>query len=386
MATPNSNYSGAEKFADSSAHLKAALSRYWALNLSCPVLDGILPEDHWLHWSVLICCIRYLSGNSIRRFISNKDPNMWLGRCADFLTRWLKDVPRLYGNWALTLSVHLTSHVCRNVRLFGPLWAVNCFAFETYNSVIKRNIHSCKGGQHNEFASTYVTMLTLREVIDRYVRAESIAARLLVRLGYPPLSMDNAAEKSTWKATADVDTYLVDVQDDIVIDGEDGPIALATSGMLYRCGMFLYSRAHKSFGVVQRFSSCVMVQRPDPANPASTVEYPAFIDLFIMNKESKDAFAQITPLADRYTSLPLSRFPLARLAPVDHARHGQPILVPLSDILRNLFFLHVPNRKFQDGHEYGYVQEYVHAKTIDPSLPLYRYYGKYSQVVLFEVV
>lgn len=312
---------------------------------------------------------------------------MWLGRCADFLTAWLTNLPKLYGGWALTLSAHLTSHLCRTVRLLGPLWAVNCFSFESYNSVIKRTIHSHKGGQHKEFARAYVTILTLRELSDRYVRADTPAAKLLTKFGFAPLSQTNAEHKSTWVPTSEEDTWLVDKLGEFLVeptsDDSSDPDGWVEGGMLYRQGKFIYSRAHKSSGLVPRFSSCVMVQGQHEQH---AVEYPAFVDRFLVDSETGRAFAQITPLAPSYLSLSMCRLPFARLAHADPKHYLPSILVPVSCILRNLFFVHIKDRKFTDGNEYGYILEYTHTRAVDPSMSLNRYVGKYSQLVSFEIM
>ena len=50
-------------------------------------------------------------------------------------------VPELYGESACTHNVHLLSHLCKYVRLWGPLWTHSLFGCENKNGQLKRMFH-----------------------------------------------------------------------------------------------------------------------------------------------------------------------------------------------------------------------------------------------------
>jgi len=112
---------------------KASELQYWLLFYSLPILLHHLPALYWYHYSLLVCAMHILLGDSIS---SNQ---------IDAAEMMLKDfnnlMPELYGEGSCTHNCHLLSHLTKYVRLWGPLWTHSAFGYESKNGNIKYLIH-----------------------------------------------------------------------------------------------------------------------------------------------------------------------------------------------------------------------------------------------------
>ena len=50
-------------------------------------------------------------------------------------------ISELYGEAACTHNVHLLSHLCKYVRIWGPLWTHSLFGYESKNGQVKCLFH-----------------------------------------------------------------------------------------------------------------------------------------------------------------------------------------------------------------------------------------------------
>ena len=103
------------------------------LHYSLPLLLGTLPSLFWHHYSLLVCALHILLEDRIS-----------LGE-VDATEKMLEDfymlIPELYGEAACTHNVHLLSHLCKYIRLWGPLWTHSLFGYEHENGQIKHLFH-----------------------------------------------------------------------------------------------------------------------------------------------------------------------------------------------------------------------------------------------------
>jgi len=341
----------------------------------------MLPERFLTHWTALVVVIRYLSGASIARDSTNSSTAS-LSSCDDWIKQWLRQIPRLYGEWALTLGVHLLNHLARYVRLFGPIWAINCFAFESFNSRIKRTIHSRKGGQHEEFAKAFVTNLSLHEKVDQYVSAanEELCA-LFHELGFSPIDYSNARLKKTWVPVpaAPVPTFLVEKRGTIEADEwnsamfqqlNSAPSRIQISTMLFRNGTMFYSTSHLTQATAnRRFSNCSLVQFQN--GDGAIVESPAVLRRFFLVESTGRAYVEADiPTLEPWT-LPMSTIPFARLCPATFSASNRYVL-PVESLVRKQIWIHVPGKFGTGESDYAYILDYVHLRSMDPSVPLRR--------------
>ena len=121
------------------AHFKAAELKNFLLFYSLPCLVGILPEEQFLHFSLLV----FSTYKLLQDRISSRD----LIHCRQMILEFVLNVPVLYGERYSTSNVHLLLHLVDKVEDLGPLWSSSCFYFEDFNGQLRRLFH---GTQHIE--------------------------------------------------------------------------------------------------------------------------------------------------------------------------------------------------------------------------------------------
>ncbi|XP_065905471.1 uncharacterized protein [Dysidea avara] len=98
---------------------KASEFKSFLLYYSLPLLSGILPQQYWDRYVLLVVAIYNLLQHSVQ------------GRL------WKICV----GERHMTANVHLLLHLPDTVRQLGPLWAYSCFSFEGQNGILKNLVH-----------------------------------------------------------------------------------------------------------------------------------------------------------------------------------------------------------------------------------------------------
>ncbi|XP_073255018.1 uncharacterized protein [Porites lutea] len=116
---------------------KATEYRNWLLHYSVPVLKGVLPSQHFLHYTMLVTAVAFL--------VSDRITMDQLKLADELLDNFCKLMPELYGEGSQTHNFHLLRHLTFFVQLFGPLWVYSCFRFEALNGFLATMIH---GTQH----------------------------------------------------------------------------------------------------------------------------------------------------------------------------------------------------------------------------------------------
>jgi hypothetical protein len=93
-----------------------------------------LPEKYLNHLSLLSEAIYLLLGDCITE--------EELCRADILLKEFYKKSPVLYPGGSCGLNVHNAgAHLVHFVRLWGPLWAWSCFAFEDANAMVLQSVH-----------------------------------------------------------------------------------------------------------------------------------------------------------------------------------------------------------------------------------------------------
>lgn len=114
-------------------HLKASELRSLLLFYSVPCLFGLLPDDYFQHYILLVEAIFLLLQTSISR----SD----LGKCSKLLKHFCLRIEELYGSRYQTSNVHGLLHIVDKVRDLGPLWTHSCFCFEDFNGELRHMFH-----------------------------------------------------------------------------------------------------------------------------------------------------------------------------------------------------------------------------------------------------
>jgi len=115
---------------------------------SLPLLLGKLPSLYWHHYSLLVSSVHIL----LKDKISSEEVDAAESMLKDFYLL----VPELYGESACTHNVHLLSHLCKYVHLWGPLWTHSLFGYESKNGLVK---HFCM--EKLAYSSSFYLILIL---------------------------------------------------------------------------------------------------------------------------------------------------------------------------------------------------------------------------------
>lgn len=115
------------------SHFKAAELKNFLLFYSLPCLYGILPEDQYNHFSLLVYSVYIL----LQQKITPDD----ILKCNRMLLEFVLNLPVLYAERYSTSNVHLLLHLTEKVKLLGPLWCSSCFYFEDFNGQLRRLFH-----------------------------------------------------------------------------------------------------------------------------------------------------------------------------------------------------------------------------------------------------
>lgn len=121
------------------SHYKASELKNFLLCYSIPMLFGILPEDQFQHFSLLVYSVFIL----LQERITSED----LANCRRMLMEFVLNIPVLYSERYSTSNAHLLLHLVDKVQDLGPLWCSSCFYFEDFNGQLRRLFH---GTQHIE--------------------------------------------------------------------------------------------------------------------------------------------------------------------------------------------------------------------------------------------
>ena len=106
-------------------HLKASELRTFLLFYSVPCLYGILPEEYFQHYVLLVEAIYLLLQDSI-------SPND-ITKASALLRHLCIRIKELYAPRYETFNVHCLLHMTERVMDLGPLWTHSCFCFEDFN-------------------------------------------------------------------------------------------------------------------------------------------------------------------------------------------------------------------------------------------------------------
>lgn len=115
-------------------HFKATELQSWLLFYALPCLNGFLADEYMQHLSLLCEGVHLLLGDCI-----TEDD---IQRAEFLLESFYEQFADLYGEGSCGLNVHnIGAHLVFYVRLWGPLWAWSCFAFEDWNAALLQSVH-----------------------------------------------------------------------------------------------------------------------------------------------------------------------------------------------------------------------------------------------------
>lgn len=114
-------------------HLKASELRTFLLFYSIPCLYGILQEQYFQHYILLVEAIYFL----LQESISTDD----LSKSTALLKHFCIRLKELYAARYETFNVHCLLHLTEKFKDLGPLWTHSCFCFEDFNGELRSLFH-----------------------------------------------------------------------------------------------------------------------------------------------------------------------------------------------------------------------------------------------------
>lgn len=111
------------------ANLKACELRSLLLFYLPTCITGLLPKQFVDHLQLL--------SKSIYCLLKTEIELDELNSVEIDLNRFVKEYQEFYGKSAMTMNVHLISHLVQNVRNNGPLWSTSMFGFESSNGHLR---------------------------------------------------------------------------------------------------------------------------------------------------------------------------------------------------------------------------------------------------------
>lgn len=148
------------------AFWKASEFRSFLFHYSLPVLHGIMDQNYFQHYSMLVMGLYLLNKDSI----SEGDLNL----ASQLLTKFVIDFEGLYGLKFMSINFHLIHHLVDIVRKLGPAWATTCFGLEDLNGILTRAVHGTRyvDLQMCSAFSMFASIPSLiRDINDEAVRA-----------------------------------------------------------------------------------------------------------------------------------------------------------------------------------------------------------------------
>jgi hypothetical protein len=160
---------------------KASELRSWLLYYSLPLILKYLPALYFHHFSLLVCAIHILLQDSL----SDK----MICAAEQMITDFFNLLPELYGNRSCTANAHSLNHLCKFVRLWGPMWTHSAFGYESKNGHLKNMFHA-KSSVVDQLVFAADISLTLSLVQSSLEEKENeVALKFIEKMtGYAPLS------------------------------------------------------------------------------------------------------------------------------------------------------------------------------------------------------
>lgn len=119
------------------SHFKASEWRSFLFLYSLPCLYGILPDEYFQHYLLLVEAMFILLSASIS--VSE------LSRAKNLLRYFCVKIKPLYGARYESSNMHLLLHLVDKVKYIGPLWTTSLFYFEDSNGELRRHFRGTQG-------------------------------------------------------------------------------------------------------------------------------------------------------------------------------------------------------------------------------------------------
>ena len=107
---------------------KADEWKHWTLIFSLYCLKGLIPEEHYIMWTMFVGACTKVCRRSITVEEVNDAHNTFKMFCLTF--------ERLFGKYRVKPNMHMLLHLKDCILDFGPVYSFWCFGFERYNGIL----------------------------------------------------------------------------------------------------------------------------------------------------------------------------------------------------------------------------------------------------------
>ena len=221
-------------------HLKASELRTFLLFYSVPCLYGILPEEYFQHYLLLVEAIYLLLQDSI-------SPND-ITKASALLKHFCIRIKELYAPRYETFNVHCLLHMTERVMDLGPLWTHSCFCFEDFNGELRSLFHGTQSVEEQ-----IVTAVSVQQKIPELVpllESGSMSQELYEHLSRKrPLASkkEKLPGTSNCSIVGNLRNYLFTAVERAVVESLTGPVREAYQFFRLLVGeQLIHSKSYKS--------------------------------------------------------------------------------------------------------------------------------------------
>lgn len=138
-------------------HWKASELKMWFFHYSLPVLEGVLRQDYFNHYLLLVVAISMLNCERVTYSMINV--------AQEFLNKFVCEFETLYGLQFCSINIHQLRHLPDNVMKLGPLWVFSCYQYENLNGLFLTLVHGT-GHIETQIATAHEQFIKMTRLIE----------------------------------------------------------------------------------------------------------------------------------------------------------------------------------------------------------------------------
>lgn len=305
-------------------HWKAAEYRSWLFFYSLPCMKGILSDELFNHYALLVGGIYLLCQESISPYDLKKAEML--------LAHFVEMVDVYYAPRYLLLNVHNLLHLVEDVNANGPLWCNSLFVFEDWNGDISDFFHGTQNVA-NQILSAVSCRQNMPELIAKMPDGQAKNLVLKLRNGSEKENRTPIGEGINIVGTLRSGGLRPEFEDDVVSGLEvDSLNEVKFFARVQIRGRIIHSRAYKRVSVRNSYT----VSYKD-SNKIKYGQVEVFVQARSPRNDSVQYAAVILPFLEQ-TGFMCPTHEVLGVCPVTHIAccypplNDQCVLVPINNI------------------------------------------------------
>lgn len=240
-------------------HLKASELRTFLLFYCIPCLYGILPEQYFQHYILLVEAIYLLLQDSI----SPRD----IIKASSLLKHFCIRIKELYAARYETFNVHCLLHLTERVIDLGPLWTHSCFCFEDFNGELRSLFHGTQSIEEQIVLAISVQQKIpeLVPLLENGSSSQEFYAHLS-RKRHHVYKKEKLSDDSNYSIVGNLQNYLLTATERAVVETLVGPVEQVYRFQRLLVGeQLIHSKSYKS---MTRRNNYTVEFKPSSGNPS----------------------------------------------------------------------------------------------------------------------